>query len=80
MQSNGSMTIDATSSNSQIKGFSNATFVKFKGFNKNFLEFEMKAPMLIFSGTYKMQAKLLGMSMKGDGDYYNTYSKVKLIL
>lgn len=79
LQRNGSMTVDATSSDSHIDGFSNATFVKFKGIDKNFLELEIKAPMLTFSGTYKLTAKLLGMAMRGEGHYLNIYSKTHFI-
>lgn len=75
VKSDGSVTIDATSSDSHINGLKNTKFINFKGFDKNFVEFEMKAPVLTFSGTYKMKAKFFGMTINGEGGYINAYSK-----
>lgn len=74
VQTNGSVTIDAISKDAHITGFSNATFTKFKGFDKNLLELELKAPILTFSGNYKLKAKFLGLTMSGEGEYLNVYS------
>lgn len=74
IQTNSSVILEGTSSNSLIYGLANASFIKFKGFHNNLLEFELKATELFFNGTYKMKARFLGLTLNGDGDYNIFYS------
>lgn len=75
VKNDGPITIDYLTEFSHIYGMSNASIVKFNGFDKNILEVEIKAPFLSFNGTYKAKAKLLGITINGNGLYTGFYSE-----
>lgn len=71
----GPVTLDFFTEFCHIYGFLNATIVKFQGFDQNLLDIELKFADMSVNGSYKAKAKLLGMSLNGNGVFFSNYSK-----
>ncbi|KAL7024881.1 hypothetical protein ACKWTF_013232 [Chironomus riparius] len=67
VQDSGPVVIEATMTNFEIHGFSKGKFKKFRGFDKNVLEIELKAPSGVFKGPYKLNGKILIIPVTGEG-------------
>lgn len=52
-----------------IKGLSEASFKKFKGFENNLLEINLVTPKLTFTGPYSSTAKILYVPFDNGGNF-----------
>lgn len=75
VQDSGPVVIEATMTNFEIHGFSKGKFKKFRGFDKNVLEIELKAPSGVFKGPYKLNGKILIIPVTGEGTTDTKFSK-----
>lgn len=79
VQRTGPVTIDSTSSNSFITGYSKGRIERIGGFDRNLMEIRFKAPHLNFNGTYKAKSHVLGIPVNGGGPYKVTFGKKKRV-
>lgn len=78
-QKTGPVTVEGTSTNTVIRGFSKGRVEKITGFDRNRLEIRVKVPTLKFKGNYNSKANVIGIPISGSGPYNVIFSK-KILL